>query len=174
MKSRLFCLWILLFILSISQAVFAQDTASITGTVTDPSGAAIANADVTVSSPERGIIRNTTTNGSGDFLVAGLPSGAVSLSVSAKGFKKYEAKSVVLRVGQKARNDVAMEVGTSNTEVTVEGTGVDQVDTQSSDLSGPVTGKEITQLQLNGRNFTQLVTLVPGVSTSTWVPLGIH
>ena len=66
---------------------------------------------------------------------------------------------MVLRVAQKARVDVGLQVGSSTTEVTVEGQDVAQVETQSSDLAGVVTGKEITQLQLNGRNFTQLVTL---------------
>src|SRR5207245_7434243 len=74
---------------------------------------------------------------------------------------------VIRPVGQKARNDIAMQVGTTTTEVTVEGTNVAQVETQSSDLTGTVTGKQITQLQLNGRNFTQLVTLTPGVSNQT-------
>ena len=73
----------------------------------------------------------------------------------------------MLQVGQKARADVALEVGTIKEEVTVEGSNVAQVETQSSDLSGTVNGKQITQLQLNGRNFTQLVTLVPGVSNQT-------
>jgi hypothetical protein len=167
MKSRLVWLCVLLSILYIPAAVLAQDTASITGTVTDPSGAAVVNAEVTVSAPERGINRTTTTNDSGDYLVAGLPSGSINVAVTAKGFKKYEAKGVILRVAQKARNDVALQVGAANTEVTVEGVNVAQVETQSSDLSGTVTGKQITQLQLNGRNFTQLVTLVPGVSNQT-------
>ena len=71
------------------------------------------------------------------------------------------------RVAQKARVDVPLQVGAASTEVTVQGTNVAQVETQSSDLSGAVTGKQITQLELNGRNFTQLVTLVPGVSNQS-------
>jgi hypothetical protein len=153
--------------LSLSLAAFAQDTASITGTVTDKSGATVANAQVTVSSPERGISRSTTTNDTGDYLVAGLPSGPVNVGVAAQGFKKYEARGVILQVGQKARADIALEVGTIKEEVTVEGSSVAQVETQSSDLAGTVSGKQITQLQLNGRNFTHLVTLVPGVSNQT-------
>ncbi len=74
---------------------------------------------------------------------------------------------MVLQVGQKARADVAMDVGTQKEEVTVEGSNVAQVETQSSDLAGTVSGRQITQLQLNGRNFTQLITLVPGVSNQT-------
>ncbi len=164
MKSRV--LWLGVF-LSLSLSVLAQDTASITGTVTDPSGAAVVSAQVTVSSPERGINRTTTTNDSGDFLVAGLSPGSIDVAVTAKGFKKYEAKGVILGVGQKARADVALQVGTSTTEVEVEGTNVAQVETQSSDLTGSVTGKQISQLQLNGRNFAQLATLVPGVTNQS-------
>ena len=167
MKSRLVCLSVWMFFLLFAPAMFAQDTAQITGTVTDPSGAAVSGAQVTVSNAEKGINRTTTTNDTGDYLVAGLPVGAVDVAVSAAGFKKHEVKGVILRVGQKARNDVALQVGAASTEVTVQGTSVAQVETQSSDLAGTVSGKEITQLQLNGRNFTQLVTLVPGVSNQT-------
>src|SRR6266571_5035018 len=167
MKSRLASLSIALFILVVSASLFAQDTASITGTVTDPSGAAVKGAQVRVSSPDRGIDHTVPTNDSGDYLVAGLPPGPVDVAVAAQGFKKFEAKGVILRVGQKARTDITLQVGASNTVVEVEGTAVAQVETQSSDLTGIVTGKQITQLELNGRNFTQLVTLVPGVSNQT-------
>ena len=167
MKSRLAWLSIALFVVLVSTSLFAQDTASITGTVTDPSGAAVKGAQVRVSSPDRGIDHTVPTNDSGDYLVAGLPPGPVVVDVTAQGFKKFEAKGVILRVGQKARTDVTLQVGASNTVVEVEGTAVAQVETQSSDLTGTVTGKQITQLELNGRNFTQLVTLVPGVSNQT-------
>src|SRR4029077_6093583 len=153
--------------LSLSLAAWGQDSASITGTVTDPSGAAVANAQVTLSSPERGINRTSQTNESGDYLFGAVPSGSYDLVIVAAGFTKYQAKSVKLEVGQKARADVALQVGAASTEVTVEGSSVASVETQSSDLSGTVTGKEITQLELNGRNFTQLATLVPGVSNQS-------
>src|SRR5438309_2882484 len=167
MKSRLAWLSIALFVMVVSASLFAQDTASITGTVTDPSGAAVKGAQVRVSSPDRGIDHTVPTNDSGDYLEAGLPPGPVDVAVTAQGFKKFEAKGVILRVGQKARADVALQVGATKEEITVEGTSVAQVETQSSDLSGVVTGTQISQLQLNGRNFTQLVTLVPGVSNQT-------
>ena len=157
----------LAFSICLPAALFAQDTASITGTVTDASGAAIANAQVTVISTEHGITRSTATNGSGDYLFAALPIGSYNLSVSETGFKKYEAQGVILRVAEKTRVNVVLQVGAVNTEVIVQGQEVAQVETQSSDLGGTVTGKEITQLELNGRNFTQLITLVPGVSNQT-------
>jgi hypothetical protein len=167
MKSRLLWFVLLVFSLCSPAALLAQDTASITGTVTDPSGAAIPAAQVTLISAERGINRTTATNGSGDYLFASLPIGAYDLTVSVAGFKKYDAKGIILRVAEKARVNVTLEVGAINTEVIVQGQEVAQVETQSSDLGGTVTGKEITQLELNGRNFTQLITLVPGVSNQT-------
>jgi hypothetical protein len=167
MKSRLLWFVLLVFSLCSSAALFAQDTASITGTVTDPSGAAIPGAQVTLISAERGINRTSTTNGSGDYLFASLPIGSYDLTVSDAGFKKYDAKGIILRVAEKSRVNVTLEVGATNTEVIVQGQEVAQVETQSSDLGGTVTGKEITQLELNGRNFTQLITLVPGVSNQT-------
>jgi hypothetical protein len=148
-------------------AAAAQDTGSITGTVKDPSGAAVPNAEVVVASPDHGIDRHTTTNASGDYNESALPGGTYDVIVTATGFKKYQAKGVKLDVAQKARVDIPLQVGTISTEVVVEGTSVAQVETQSSDLSGTVTGKEISQLELNGRNFTQLVTLMPGVSNQT-------
>ena len=75
------------------------------------------------------------------------------MTVTVPGFKTYEAKGVVLRVGQKARNDVQVVVGAPTTEVTVQGAEVAQVETESSELAGVVTGKELTQLELNGRHF---------------------
>ncbi|MGH9517091.1 MAG: carboxypeptidase regulatory-like domain-containing protein [Terriglobales bacterium] len=147
--------------------LLAQDTAQITGTVTDPSGAAVPTAQVTVTSVAQGTAHTVTANSSGDFLFAALPVGAYNLTVTAQGFKKYEARGIVLNVGEKARTDVKLDVGATSETVNVEGENVAQVETQSSDLAGIVTGKEITQLQLNGRNFTQLVTLTPGVSNQT-------
>jgi Carboxypeptidase regulatory-like domain/TonB-dependent Receptor Plug Domain len=147
-------------------AAWAQ-TGSITGTVKDPSGAAVAGATVVITSPDHGINRQMATNSTGEYNESALPAGSYDVIVTAPGFKKFEAHRVVLDVAQKARVDVSLQVGAANTEVVVEGENVAQVETQSSELAGVVTGKEITQLELNGRNFTTLVSLVPGVSNQT-------
>lgn len=169
MKYHVLAFWFILsFVLvSVPAVLLAQDTVSITGTVTDPSGAAIAGAQVNIASPEHGVDRTVPTNGSGGYLFAALPIGSYNLTVAMPGFKTYKAKGIILQVAQKARVDVALQVGGAKEEVIVVGSSVAQVETQSSDLSGVVNGKEITQLELNGRNFTQLATLVPGVNNQT-------
>jgi Carboxypeptidase regulatory-like domain len=147
--------------------LLAQDTASLTGTVSDPSGASVANAQVTLTSTQEGVSRSAASNSSGEYLFAALPIAKYNMTVTAAGFKKYEIKNIQLAVGQRARNDVRLEVGAIQETVNVEGSNVAQVETQSSDLTGVVGGKEVTELQLNGRDFKQLVTLVPGVSNQT-------
>ena len=93
--------------------LLAQDTAQITGTVTDPSGAAVSGAQVTLTSVGQGTTRTATANSSGDFLFAAVPVGSYNLDVTAQGFKKYEASGIVLNVGPKARTDVTLAVGTT-------------------------------------------------------------
>jgi hypothetical protein len=166
MRSSRVLLGTLLVLTLFCVAGWAQ-TGSITGTVKDPSGAAVAGATVVIASPERGITRQMQTNSTGDYNESALPQGSYDVVVTASGFKKFQAKGVVLDVAQKARVDVTLQVGAASTEVIVEGENVAQVETQSSELAGTVTGKEISQLELNGRNFTTLVTLVPGVSNQT-------
>ena len=167
MKSYRVFLVALLSLMALLGKAWAQDTGQITGTVTDSSGAAVSNATVTINNAEHGVTRTAATNGSGDYLFAALPIGNYDVSVKAEGFKKYQAKGVTLDIAQKARINVTLEVGAVTTEIVVQGADVAEVQTQSSDLSGTVSGKEITQLELNGRDFKQLVTLVPGVSNQT-------
>jgi hypothetical protein len=147
--------------------LYGQNSSSMTGTVRDSTGAVLPSADVAVTNVGTGVTLKTTTNSDGDYLVAGLPAAIYNLKITAGGFKAFEATNVVLRIGQKARIDASLEVGQITSEISVQGTAVAQVETQSSELSGVVTGKEISQIVLNGRNFTQLVTLVPGVSNQT-------
>jgi carboxypeptidase family protein/TonB-dependent receptor-like protein len=150
----------------------AQDTGSITGTVRDVSGSVIPDAEVKVSSAAIALTREITTNSEGDYLAGALPAGTYEISVTAKGFKSFTAKGIILQVAEKKRVDVALQLGEITEKVIVEGTSVAQVETQSSDLSGVVTGKEISQLELNGRSFVQLVALVPGVSNQTGQDFG--
>jgi len=153
--------------------LYGQNRGSITGTVRDATGAVLPGADVAVSDVGTGVTLKTSTNSGGDYLVAGLPAATYNVKITASGFKAFEAAGIVLPVGEKMRLDASLEVGQITSEISVQGTAVAQVETQSSELSGVVTGKEISQLVLNGRNFTQLITLVPGVSNQTGQDEGV-
>ena len=162
---RFFSCFIMLLVWS-AVLCHAQE-GSITGSVHDSSGAALPNASVTIASNQQSFTRTVNTNESGDYLVPGLPAGSYNVTVKASGFQQYIVKNLVLRVAEKARADASLTPGQVNSEITVAGEGVSQVQTETAELSGTITNKQIDQLVLNGRNFTQLVTLIPGVSNQT-------
>lgn len=151
----------------------AQSSGSITGTIRDKTEAVIPGAQVVLSNPATGLKRTTESNSDGNFLVAALDAGTYTLTVTAAGFQKYQARQVVLRLGEKIRVDATLAVGKVSSEIVVEGNAAGAVETQSSEMSGTITGDQITQLELNGRDFTQLITLVPGVSNQTGQDPGI-
>lgn len=160
--------WIFLALLIVSVSmVYAQGTGTVTGTVRDSTGAVVPNADVTLTNTATKTVLHTTTNIDGDYLFAAVPPGTHDLKVTAVGFNAYDATGIVLRVAERARVDATMQVGEVKTAVTVEAANVTQVETESSDLSGIVTGKEMTEIVLNGRNYTQLIDLTPGVVSRT-------
>jgi len=145
----------------------AQDTGYISGTVVDKSGATVPDAEVVIANVGGNLTRTSTTNADGAYVVAALPGGTYNIKVTAKGFETYEANSVKLNVAEKIRVDVQLTVGQVTERVIVEGSNVAQVETQSSDISGTILGSQITQLQLNGRNFVQLAALTPGATNQT-------
>src|SRR5881396_380978 len=170
-KNMLGAAWLafvgLIIALALPLASHAQDTGYISGTVTDKSGSAVVGAEVVITNTAGSLTRTTTTNADGAYVVAGLPGASYNISVTAKGFQKYSATNVVLDVAQKIRVDVQLTVGAITEVVEVTGESVAQVETTSSDLTSTITGKQIDQLVLNGRNFTQLVNLAPGVVSQT-------
>ncbi len=166
MRNLIQLLCVLLTALALSACAWAQE-GSITGSVKDASGAIIPNANVAVTNIEQGFTRNVTSNASGDYLVSGLPAGHYNISAKAPGFQQYQIKDLVLRVAEKARADATLSPGQVSTQIEVAGSNVAQVQTESAELSGVVTNKQIEGLVLNGRNFTQLITLIPGVSNQT-------
>jgi len=161
------CFATLALLLLFPLLVAAQDTGYISGTVMDKSGAAIVGAQVTLTNTGRTLTRNTTTNDTGAYTIPGLPGDTYNLTITAQGFQKFTASKIVLDVAQKARIDVTMTIGAITQEIVVTGESVAQVETTSSDLTSTITGRQIDNLVLNGRNFTQLVTLAPGVVNQT-------
>ncbi|MGA9734505.1 MAG: TonB-dependent receptor [Candidatus Sulfotelmatobacter sp.] len=148
--------------------LLAQTSGSFTGTVVDATDAAVVGAQVLVTDPSTGLRRKTTTNSDGNYLIAGLGAGSYDITIRAPGFKTFEGKHVILRVGEKVRVDTKLEIGKITSEIVVQGSAVGKVETQSSELAGTITGQQITQLELNGRDFTTLIKLIPGVSDQTY------
>jgi len=163
MKRFVLLLSAVFFALSITAWCQQQESGTIVGTVMDSTGAVIPNAKVTVSSSDIGITREFTSNGAGAFTAASLPIGTYSVSAEAPGFQKLVHSDITLQVGQTHRVDLQLTVGQITQEVHVSANVV-QVQTESGAISGVVTGKQIADLELNGRNWVSLALLVPGAS----------
>ncbi len=161
-------LWVV-FLLSlfVSAPLFAQKyTGTLTGTVTDQSGAVVAGATVKVTSPANGATRTTTTNAEGSFTLPELNPDAYDVSVSKAGFKEVVQRNVVLHVADNLALNVQLPVGTAGETIEVEVTSSDvTLQTQSGEVSNVINGQQVRELPLNGRNFVQLTTLVPGAAT---------
>ncbi|HEY3628357.1 MAG TPA: TonB-dependent receptor [Terracidiphilus sp.] len=144
-------------------AVRAQQlTATLSGVVTDTSGAVIPNATVTITQTTTNAVRAVQSDESGNYVVTSLPAGTYTVSVSSKGFESYLAKNVVMNVAEKRGLNIQLKAGATTTTVTVEAAAV-ALDTESSAQAGTISGVQIRELELAGRNFQQLVSLQPGV-----------
>lgn len=166
-KGDWFCfrtlLLLLVSVLAVSLSAVAQQ-ATIVGTVTDPSGAALPNVHIVVTNKESGTVKAFQTNTSGQYVAADLNIGHYSLRAEATGFKVAEQKDVVLQVGDRDRIDFQMQVGGAQETVTVEANPV-KIQTESGEQSSVITGQQISQLAVAGRSMYQLAALVPGASS---------
>ena len=156
-----------LLILVLCSLAHAQQQGSINGSVTDASGSVVVNADVTITQVSTKEEHVTKTNGSGEYTVPALLEGTYKIRIVAPGFGPFEADGIVLRIAQKQRVDATLTVGSNTEQVDVAANSSAALETESAEVAGVITGKQITQLVLNGRNFTQLITLTPGVSNQT-------
>ncbi len=138
-------------------------TADIVGTVTDATGAVVASATITVRNLETNESRKATSATSGEYQFSLLPVGRYSVTVAMPGFKTSVTSNLSVEAGDRARADVKLETGGQTDTVTVEAqTPLLQAD--SATVSSTVTAQEVQDLPLNGRNFVQLVQLVPGAN----------
>jgi len=162
--SWFFLAW-LFIVLSLSVAGLAQElAATLTGTVTDPSGAVVSGATVLVHSEETGAdVRTLTTSSTGNFNITNVPAGRYTVTVNATGFQTFVAKDVILNVAEKHTLDVQLSAGkvSERVEVTAENT---PIQTTTAEESGTVTGEQVRELSLNNRNFESLLLLQPGVA----------
>ena len=158
--------------LLVVMTMWAQsDTASISGYVRDPSAASIPSATVVVKNEATGLERRATTNAAGFFSVSNLPPGYYAVTVEAQGFKKYEKSNNKLDPNISASVDLSMQIGASTETVTVVAEA-NAVQSESATLGRVITGKEIANMPLNGRNPLFLALLKPGVSGGALAQFG--
>lgn len=139
-------------------------TGSISGSVKDPNGAAVAGATVTITDTEKKVVaRTVTTDDNGDFSAPNLPSGYYDVAVEASSFKKHIETKVKVDVGQKRALEVTLAAGNISEVVTVEANPL-AVELRTPTAASVISGDQARQLSLNNRNWVQLVTLAPGVS----------
>lgn len=138
-------------------------TADILGTVTDATGAVVPNAQVTLKSLATGQTRNVTTGSSGDYSFNLLQPGHYSLTVTASGFKVSSTADLAVEAGDRARNDAHLQLGASTETINVEAQ-TPLLQAESATVSSTVTAQAVQDLPLNGRNYVQLVQLVPGAN----------
>ncbi len=144
-------------------AILAQQTAGqITGTIFDSQGAALPGAEVTVTDPSTAFTRGTVSTASGAYSLPALPPGTYNLTIKAKGFTVLEQKGISLVVGQVLTLNQILKPGSASEVVEVTGEPP-LVETSKTEIGGSVTPSEVTSLPILDRNFTELMTLVPGV-----------
>jgi len=144
--------------------VFAQSTGAIQGTVTDSSGAAVPNAAVSVKDPAHGVDRSTVTDSAGIYYVPSLPVGTYSVGVTANGLAPTEAKGLILDVGLTVTQDFKLSVASSAVVIEVEATAP-LVDTSTASVQQVVNERQVQEIPLNGRHFTDLSQMTVGTVT---------
>src|SRR3984957_10350622 len=142
--------------------LMASVTASISGTVTDPSGAIVPGCTVTATNVDTGVSTTQSTNAQGFYSFPSLALGKYSIKVQQTGFKVYTETGVVLDVNQALVTDVKLQIGQSSEQVEVSGEAL-HVDTESTQMGEVITAKEMTDVPLVTRSYTDLLALQPGV-----------
>ena len=163
---KLRCLWLGIAVTFCFPGTGAAQNiyASLAGTITDSSGAIIPGATVTTTNQNTELIRRTATDAHGTYILNLLPVGTYTVSVTHQGFNEKSVRNIVLQVDQHAREDIVLEIGLVQENVTVEGTApVLQAD--SSAIGEVVNNQEVNELPMNGRNLNQLALITGAVST---------
>jgi len=146
--------------------VIAQDSqqAAITGIITDQSQASVPKAEVTVTNQKTGLSRKAATDTEGIFTIVALQPGVYNVKVTSPGFKAAEAAGIVLNIGAAVRLNLTLEPGQVTETVTVQADP--GLQTETAEVSNLISGIQVSEVALNGRNFTQFLTLGAGVSSS--------
>src|SRR3984893_2521427 len=142
--------------------ILADVTASISGTVTDPSGSAVEGATVTATNVETHVVKEQTTNGQGFYSFQSLPLGKYNIEVHRDGFKTFVQTDIVLDVNDKKVIDVTLQVGQASEKIEVSSSAL-HVETANTQMGEVIEGKEMTDVPLVSRSYTDLLALQPGV-----------
>ena len=146
-----------------SAFVVSADTGgSISGTVTDQTGAVVPDTTVTALNLDTTVQQTTKSNVNGFYTFANLPVGRYEIEIVREGFKPYKRTGLVIDVNAALREDISLTMGEQSEEVVVSDTAV-HVETESSQMGEVITGTQITSVALNGRSFTDLLALQPGI-----------
>jgi len=156
-----FCLVSLLVLLFALTAIAQIQNGQFTGTVTDPSGAAVANAKVMITNAATGLSVTATSNATGAYQVSELPPGTYKITIEAPGFKTFSDVGVTLNAGSTSHVDAKMTLGQTREVVEVTGEA-SQVNTEEAKLATTISSTQIENLPLNGRNVYDLMQLAPG------------
>src|SRR6202162_4688877 len=164
MVLELFALMVMVFGAETGRAQTFRGT--ILGTVTDASGGSVAGATVTIRNPNTGLLRTTETQEDGSFSVPELAIGTYGVTVEKDGFQTSVTSGVKVDVAAEVRVDAALKTGDVKVQVLVSGDTLPQVETRSDTLGGTLTSSSVADLPINGRDYTKLIFLNPGVAGS--------
>ena len=141
-----------------AQSSFGQ----ISGVITDPTGAAIPNAAIVITSTNTQAKRNIVSDDSGNYIATNLPIGTYSIAVTVTGFRTAQQADVTITADAKITSNFTLQLGQTSEIVQVQAGAVESLNTTSGELARVIDSKQVDNLALNGRNYTQLLTLVPG------------
>jgi hypothetical protein len=159
----MFCL--VMLVAEVNQPAAAQSAAGLNGTVRDASGAVIPDANVKLNNVNTGVSQNSRTNSTGAYTFVNIAPGRYVLEAMRDGFRTERQPEFSLEVNQTATVNFSLQVGSSGEVVTVTSQAID-LETSPSELGSVVGTREVRDLPLNGRNFTELLLLTPGASAA--------
>jgi hypothetical protein len=165
MRHRLLVIGFVFVLSAFGSIARGQENATIAGTVTDPSGAVVPNATITLTDTATGQVRQATSNAAGAFSFPNLAHGTYNLTAKAAGFKSFSRNGIVLNVAQTLQENALLTVGAQAQTVEVQANAL-QVQTETSEVSTLINGTQVQQLSTNGRNITSLAALGLGVSNN--------
>jgi hypothetical protein len=152
-------------LLVLTTVAWGQDNATVTGSVMDPTGAAVANVPISLTSAATGQVRQVTSNTSGVYRFANVGVGRYTLGASVTGFQKYNKTDIVVNVAQTLEENISLIVGSTQESVTVAADAL-QVQGETNEISSLISGEQVSQLATNGRNVTALAALGMGKSNT--------